>query len=171
MEARVSETNRKREYPTRQLYAAALALVEYGKATKPELTQKGRNPPAIPPLPGELGLRLAYCRNSLEAVAKEYETKQEEARDQHTPDTLPKDATADQRMAWAQAQRTASKALDGELRSLAEVPREWHPPATLRLQQLLDRSIPEEWLAAWLAVGIIVGEPGDLDAPAKDAKP
>jgi hypothetical protein len=138
----------------RDLYDALLALIELGNATKPQRSQDGRSSqPVLGPLPAHIAFRLALCRNSLRPIGEAYEEQLSELRAAHglkQPLTGP-----DGQRQVAEAIRTYTEAV----RQLERQEVAWSPPATVRLQQLADRPIPDAWLAAWASVGIIVDEP------------
>jgi hypothetical protein len=135
------------------LYAAALALIELGRATKPQPGPDGRlQQPVLPPLPGEISLRLAYNRNSLQQIAEAVEAAQLELRQKYDLTSTP--TTPEERAAWLER----SRAFEEENRRLLNDVREWSSPAKIRARQLLDRNVPDEWLAALVAVGIIVDD-------------
>lgn len=151
----MSEQNGHREYRTRDLYRAALALIELGRATKPQMTREGRqSAPLLPPLPGHVALRLAFCRNSLEPIATTIEEEQQAVRAKHGIAARTTLETPDAILRYGAQAEEAER----ELQAMMEAPRQWSPPATVRITQLMDRQLPDEWLAALLAVGIVTGD-------------
>jgi hypothetical protein len=150
----VSESNGT-QHRNRALYAAAIALIELGRATKPQLGPDGRqSAPLIPPLPGDISLRLGYNRNSLQAIAETIEAEQKTLREQCGLQDTQSVKTPEEREAWAKAAKT----YDAANQALLTDTREWHSPAPVRVAQLVDRHLPDEWLAAFLAVGIVTGD-------------
>lgn len=139
------------------LRAAYTALVEWNTYSKPSRDDSGRNqPPVISPLPVHLGFRLALCRNSLqkkviEAIDEPLQALQEKYREllEERKKTDP-NATL-----TPEEQGEYNK----ELVALSREEVEWSPPATIELRALGDRALPEEWVAALLAVGILVDSP------------
>lgn len=110
----------------RQLRTAYLALLEWAAASKPSVNEKGEMcKPCIEPLPAHLGFRLALCRNSLRAVVEPAEEELQKTTDLQ------------------------------ERRKLLETETEWKAPTSINLQQLADRKIPEDWIAALIEVGIL----------------
>jgi len=159
----MSDTNGT-QHKNRALYAAAIALIELGRSTKPQLGPDGRqSAPLIPPLPGDISLRLGYNRNSLQAIAETIEAEQKALREQCGLQDTQSLKTPEEREAWAKAE----KEYDAANQALMTDTREWHSPAPVRVAQLVDRNLPDEWLAALLTVGVIVGELPPDEAPDK----
>ncbi|MDZ7418786.1 MAG: hypothetical protein ONB52_21895 [candidate division KSB1 bacterium] len=131
-----------------ELREAFLALSEWLAASKPSRDEQGRHvAPAVPPLPVKLGLHLALCRNSLKVVMESLDERIEEVNEKYRSLLQAQGSTAltpDQQREW-----------NKEIRELLSATVEWQPPATIRLDQLGDRAVPEEWLAALVVVGVI----------------
>jgi hypothetical protein len=142
------------KYTNRDLYSAYLALVDLGVATKPtaERLPDGQSvvrQPVLSPLPAGIAFRLALNRNHLQPVARAIEEQREELlaaiRGQSAPDAK----------AVEDYNKRMREVLDQEV--------DWSSPASVTIQQFGDRGLPDEWLAAWIAVGIVV------DAESKEA--
>lgn len=114
-------------YTNDELYRAYLALIEMGRATKPD-----NGPPKLAPFPAPLAFRFALNRNHLKPVIEAIEEQMAEI--QQNPDS-----------------GMAAK----RLRELAREQIAWSAPAPIKVAQLGDRQIPDDWLSAWLTVGII----------------
>lgn len=154
-------------YRNRALYEATIALVEMGRASKPQITADGQRPPTISPLPADLSFRFAMNRNSLRPIGEAIEEEQKALREKHDIEKHRELKTAEERTAFAEA----VTAYEAENRTLLNQEIEWRSPAPVRIAQLGERAIPDEWLASWLAVGIVVGElPPDETLDAKKPK-
>lgn len=160
-------------YQIRTLYEAMIALVELGQATKPQLEQENgqrRQRPALLRLPADLGLRLALNKNHLRPIAEKWEETQAELCKKHKLDSEEAPTGPAERQQWFKDRLGRIKKHDEEIDKAARVEVEWSPAAVIHSKTLGDREgLSDAWLAALLAVGVIVMDDTSPELP-KDAK-
>ncbi|GIW89942.1 MAG: hypothetical protein KatS3mg109_0374 [Pirellulaceae bacterium] len=123
------------------LYNALVALLELAAATRPQQRPEGTSKPVIDPLPAQIGFRLALCRNALRPIGDAIDEQREKLR-----------------VECFEGGNSDPKRFESELRRILDEDTEWNPPAKIKLAQLGERQIPDAWLSAWAAVGILVDE-------------
>ncbi|GIW90785.1 MAG: hypothetical protein KatS3mg109_1355 [Pirellulaceae bacterium] len=124
-----------------ELYNALVALLELAAATKPQQGPEGTRKPVIDPLPAHVGFRLALCRNALRPTGEAIDEQRERLRAE-----------------CFEGGNSDPTRFESELRRILDEETDWTPPAKIKLSQLGDRQIPDAWLSAWAAVGILVDE-------------
>jgi hypothetical protein len=149
-------------YQNRQLYGALLALVEIGRAAKPQYHQDGTRSPALLDVPADgLGFKLALARNALMPVGEAVEAARKELQETHNVKDGTNLRTTEERQGFAERLEEYQAADDRLIRQEVE----WAAPfKPIRSSVFGARAFSPEWLAPLIAVGIVAVDDDD-EAP------